>query len=132
MMAAPKHLEWVYIYVGEDSGSVGYVGRSKNAKRCAERLASHRREEWYSSERWIVYFCPCLNRNESESIETELINRHNAKWNKDKRNWGTFLEDEIDINKMPRVSERQFSEASMIATGLSALEKRILKQWRKQ
>ena len=81
----PKHLEWVYIYIGKNSKEVGYVGRAKNSSRVEKRVVEHRKEAWYWSEEWELKFCPCLNRCESEYLETIYINKLHAKYNKDKK-----------------------------------------------
>lgn len=84
----PKHFEWVYVYIGKKSNEIGYIGRAKNAERCARRIIEHRNDHWYPSQEWKVAWYPCLNRFESETLEAILINRYNPKWNKDKVGWG--------------------------------------------
>ena len=93
-------MEWVYVYKNVNSEEIGYVGRSKNELRCSKRITEHRCEPWHKAGPWKLYFIPCLNRAESEAIETELINRYNPCGNRDKKGWGLFLEDLQSLDKL--------------------------------
>lgn len=95
-LTLPSSFEWVYVYVGKKSKEIGYIGRAKSAARLARRIIEHRSDEWYKSESWDARFYPCLNRYESETLETILINRYEPKWNKDKKGWGAPVFPSID------------------------------------
>ena len=120
----PKHFEWLYAYIGKDSGKVGYVGRSKNIKRCAIRLCEHKRDPWYSSEEWEWAFWPCLNRYESETLETIFINRYDPKWNKDKKGWGLPY-DGPTIEMMSKADEKLLDTIDMVSYMLDIYEQQL-------
>ena len=125
----PKHLEWVYIYIGKNSKEVGYVGRAKNSSRVEKRVVEHRKEAWYWSEEWELKFCPCLNRCESEYLETIYINKLHAKYNKDKVGWGVMLDNLVaDLDDLPGIN----CESNIYFTTYGGQLKNLLEKWEKE
>lgn len=121
----PSAFEWVYVYINKDTKEVGYVGRAKNAKRCARRIIEHRSDTWYSCGEWEIAFCPCLNRYESETMETVFINMYNPKWNKDKKGWGLPITTNIELSDAyGRTLEKQIT-IDATAEGLREIERQL-------
>ena len=123
----PDSFEWVYIYTESDTGELGYVGRAKNAQRCARRIFDHRRDEWYDTAEWDVAFAPVINRFESEIAETILINKYHPKWNRDKTDWGMpvwggFWSDLTPNDFSQRIPEKLCGSAELLLTGLLKIE----------
>ena len=82
-------MEFVYLYRDLNDGKYKYIGRSKNEGRLYRRLQDHGRESWYgTSDRWEISVIGCINRAASEATETELINRYDPEYNRDKKGWG--------------------------------------------
>ena len=97
----PLSMEWVYAYIDKKTGEAGYIGRAKNAKRLVRRMKEHQSDEWFGKGKWNIYFYPCINRWESEDMETILINKHNPRYNKDKKGWGRpYFGGPCDISQM--------------------------------
>lgn len=102
----PTDFNFVYVYVNLDTDEIAYIGRVDSPHRGGMRLHDHRCESWYKHNKYAIGYIACLNRLESETVETELINRYDPKYNKDKKGWGLWIdaEDEptgiMDINNM--------------------------------
>ena len=124
-MSAPDHLEWVYIYI-DAYGNAGYVGRAKSTKNCYSRLRSHRKEHWYSTKDWWVIFWPCVNRCESEYIETILINLLHPLWNVDKVDWGLLTTTFPNLDDLPIYHEMVADYPNIFYQHLEPIEKEIL------
>lgn len=131
----PKHFEWVYVYIGAQTHRVGYVGRAQSASNCVNRLRDHFRDEWINVEPWEVVLYPCLNRFESEHIETVLINKYSARYNKDKCGWGLPLDEffpdlegangfPIDLDNPPFYADLYYVKSATIERMLIEMEER--------
>lgn len=122
-------MEWVYLYQDIETQKMAYIGRSNTPEGCAGRIRSHAKEAWHGDKDWLLYFCPCKNRAESEAIETELINRFKPTANKAKKGWGLFLESELPIEVYPKVKESRIkSNYCMLADDLVRVENIIIER----
>ena len=111
----PDAFEWVYVYIGARSGHVGYIGRAKNAERCMKRIFEHRRDNWYLTEKWDVAFIPCINRFESETLETIYINKYHPLWNIAKTGWGLpEHDDSVDIRFLQHIKENSLNNDALL------------------
>ena len=127
MFARPKYLEWVYMYFNKNTHNFGYIGRAKNSNRCAIRIMEHRSEEWCKDKDWTIAFCPCLNRTESEMMETLCINTYHPNVNKDKVGWGLLLGCHIpEVVDLPQIKESERKPVAYIQSFLETYEREIL------
>lgn len=124
----PKDFNFVYVYVDMSTEEVAYVGRVDSPCRGGRRLHEHRCEKWYHRGEYAIAFIPCLNRFESETIETQLINRYSPKYNKDKKGWGLPIDDNPEgwgnINNLGYVSEKAMDEVG-ITLALEAMQNNL-------
>lgn len=122
----PKKLEWVYVYIEKDTDEIGYIGRAKNSKRVARRILEHRREEWHDSGSWVLALWPCINRCESEYLETVLINTLFPKYNKDKVGWGTMIDSNPpQLEEMIQIDEANIYYHELLTNCLDEYESKL-------
>lgn len=138
----PKDFNFVYIYVEVDTEEVAYIGRVDSPRRAGARIHDHRCEKWYHGVDYAVAFIPCLNRFESEMLETVLINRYDPKYNIDKKGWGRSVDDNPhggydDINSLKFIYEKGLSLRG-VEESLEELQRHIKKlmvdsgEWREE
>ena len=83
-------MPYVYKYVNRESNDVEYVGISKTQEGFYKRIADHKRDKWYTENKYDVYYFEVDSQTDAESLEGHFIALYRSYefHNKAKARWG--------------------------------------------